>query len=120
MANSSNNTPSDECIGMENATFQKCGTKCVLSCRFIPNVSNVAVTPNDCESNECVEGCFCKVGFVRYEDKCILPKECPVRSDKSIEFNTEIPKRVVKPSCSNGCKPPPKPCKPSICNHISN
>lgn len=120
MTSNSSNTASGECIGMGNATYQKCGTKCVLGCRFIPNISDVAVIPNDCESSECIEGCFCKVGFVRYEDKCVLPKECPVRSNKSIEFSTEVTKLVNKPSCSNECKPPAMPCKPSTCNQNSN
>lgn len=117
-ANSSNNATTDVCIGMENATYHKCSAKCVLSCRLIPNMSDVAVTPNECENSACMEGCFCKVGFVRYEDKCVLPKDCPVRINKSIEFNTEVPKRVVKPSCGNGCKPPP--CKPPTCKRNSN
>lgn len=118
--NSSNSSTFEACIGVENAAYRKCGTKCILGCRFTPNILDVAVTPNDCENSECVEGCFCKDGYVRLEDKCILPKGCPVRSNKSIEFSTGVPKRIMKPFCGgiNTCKPPPppppqpsKPCK---------
>lgn len=111
--NVTNSSKFQECIGIENAVYQKCGKKCVLGCRFIPNISDLAVTLNDCEAAECIEGCFCKDGFVRLHDKCILPKECPVRSNKSIQLSTEMPKRIIKPMCggSNGCRPTPKPCK---------
>lgn len=111
MTNSSNNTKADKCISINNAAYHKCSSKCVLGCRFIPHISDVAVTPNECENSACIDGCFCKVGFVRYKDKCVLPEECPVRSKQSIELNTEVPKLILKPSCSSGCKPPPKPCK---------
>lgn len=112
VANSLNNTKSDECTGLENGTYQKCGTKCVLGCRHTPLSSDIAVTSTDCEKIECIEGCFCNVGFVRYQDKCILPIECPVRDNKSIELATKMPntsdKRIIiKPN---------KPCLPFLCN----
>lgn len=118
LTNNSNKTTSDVCISMENAEYRKCEKKCVMACGSIPNISDFAVTVRECVKSACIEGCFCEPGFFRYEDKCILPEECPVRSNKSIELNTEVPKRIIKPSCSNGCKPPPKPCKQ--CNQHFN
>lgn len=107
--------------------YQKCGTKCVLACRFDSKVLDVAATLTECDKNECVEGCFCKDGFVRDQGKCILPKECPVRNNKSIEFVASMPtnpleKRVIKPNCGNGngsnkCILPPKPCLPFLCQN---
>lgn len=126
-ANSSNITKPEVCAGLENAVYQKCGTKCVLACRFTTIVLDLGATLKECDKNECIEGCFCKDGFVRYQDKCILPKECPIRSNKSIEFDTKMPsnplgKRIIKPSCSgsSGCMPPPKPCLPFLCNNGGN
>lgn len=123
---SSNNTKPEECIGLENALYQKCGTMCISACRFIPE-SDLAATLEECDTNECIDGCFCKDGFVRYQDKCILPNECPVRNNKSIEFATKMPlnpleKRIIKPSCesSNGRCPPLKPCIPFLCSNGGN
>lgn len=123
-----NNTISEECVGLENSEFKKCGTTCVLSCRYIPTISNVTVTSNDCVENECIEGCFCKDGFVRYQNKCVLPGDCPLRSNKSIEFVTGMPndsdKRIVRPICGSnfGCMPPPppNPCVTLLCNNGGN
>lgn len=128
-ANVTNNTKSEDCTGLENAAYQKCGTKCVLACRFDPSISDVAATLKECDGNECIEGCFCNDGFVRYQSKCILPKECPVRNNKSIvllakKSPSPLEKRIIRPSCgsSNGstrCITPSKPCLPFLCNNNS-
>lgn len=126
---SSNSTAATACADLDNGVYQVCGKKCILSCRYNPAILDVAQTSNDCPNTECIEGCFCKVGFVRYRDKCILPKECPQRSNKSIEFNTDMPnnalgKRISKPNCagsngssSSGCVPP---CIPFLCHGSAN
>lgn len=119
-----NSSKSEVCTALENGIYQKCASKCVSSCRFqIPSISDIAMTSIDCAKSECIEGCFCKIGFVRYQDKCILSKNCPTRANKSMEFVTKMPntleKRIIKPGCGSntGCILPPKPCIPFLCNN---
>lgn len=127
---SSNKTKLNECID-SNEEYRKCGDSCVISCRYASSPSEIEASKNDCAKTECVEGCFCKDGFVRHQNKCILPKECPARSNKSIEAadgdHNTVEHQQRKPFCiSNNCEcdsggcappppPPPKPCKPPGC-----
>lgn len=122
---SSNKTSAGLCA--ETEQYRKCGNKCVLSCRYASSPSEIATSKKDCDKTECIEGCFCKEGFVRYQEKCIPAKDCPIRSNKAIEDETELEdsnsleKRVIKPGCSgsdcscsgNGCTSSSKPTKPS-------
>lgn len=59
-----------------NEHFEKCGPRCQMSCAFQMRVSGRAI----CESvfsGNCHAGCFCDSGYVRFNDECILPVECP-------------------------------------------
>lgn len=55
-----------------NEEYKSCGTACQLTCANFYNHSLI------CTGN-CVEGCFCKAGFVREEANgiCIRTEECP-------------------------------------------
>lgn len=67
------------CADAENEVYQMCGSKCVLGCRYATTSSGITLSKNDCEKNDCVEGCFCKTGLVRHQTKCIPASECPIR-----------------------------------------
>lgn len=68
------------CNDPHNEVYQECGSKCVLGCRYA-SVSSGSVTfgKRECDTNDCVEGCFCKTGLVRHQNKCIPALECPIR-----------------------------------------
>lgn len=68
------------CHDSKNEVYQQCGSKCVLGCRYAAaSSSGISVSKNDCNKNDCVEGCFCKTGLVRHQTKCIPALECPIR-----------------------------------------
>lgn len=67
------------CADPENEVYQKCGNKCVLGCRYATSSTGITLAKHDCEKNDCVEGCFCKTGLVRHQNKCIPASECPIR-----------------------------------------
>lgn len=67
------------CADPEREVYQKCGSKCVLGCRYASTSSGITISKHDCEKNDCVEGCFCKTGLVRHQSKCIPALECPIR-----------------------------------------
>lgn len=85
----SNETSSHECVDIKNEVYQKCGSNCVLGCRHDSVSSKVAVSNGECDSNKCIEGCFCRDGFVRYQNKCVPVNECPHRRNKAIEIMTK-------------------------------
>lgn len=89
--NTTNST--EKCADLGTEDYQKCGSKCILSCRYASLPSELTVSKDACDKNECIEGCFCKQGLVRHQDKCIPLNECPVRTNKAIEvtFNDPIP-----------------------------
>lgn len=82
---SSNKTNAEVCSDGENKEYRKCGNKCVLSCRYTLYSSKFPISSDECSKKTCVEGCFCKDGYVRHYDKCILAKECPVRNGRASE-----------------------------------
>ena len=55
------------CDDPVNEVYQKCGGKCVLGCRYAATSAGISLTisKHECEENDCVEGCFCKMGLVR-------------------------------------------------------
>lgn len=130
------------CSETENEVYEKCGKKCIAACRFASSTLKLTATKDECKKTDCIEGCFCKDGFVRYGNKCIPAAKCPVssraiRSDKAIDVvSTESPQSLFRhfglfmrpngcgPSgcggswggCgSNGCGGPPMGCGPSGC-----
>lgn len=86
---SSNKTNLKVCADSENKEYRKCGNKCVLSCRYTLYSSNFSISNDDCDKNACIEGCFCKDGYVRHYDKCILAKECPIRNSRAMESSND-------------------------------
>lgn len=87
---SSSQTIFEECGGLENEEYRMCGTKCILNCRHDSVAAKFLISKEECDLNKCVEGCFCKDGFVRYYNKCIPFTECPARrNNKAMDFATE-------------------------------
>lgn len=81
--NSTSTDPtSEESCSDENMEWNSCGPRCAQTCAFQPR--GVRKTRAVCEplltSNGCYKGCFCKKDFVRLNDKCVLPDNCPSRS----------------------------------------
>lgn len=118
----SNQNASKLCSASENEVYEKCGKKCMLSCRFDSSTLKITATKDECEKTDCIEGCFCKDGFVRYEDKCIPVSECPstyksVRSNKAIDVATESSSPLVK---HFGLFMRPGGCGPSGCGGFTN
>lgn len=137
-----NKTQIQVCADSENEEYRECGNKCVLSCRYATSPEDIAASEQDCDKSECVAGCYCKDGFVLYQDRCILAKECPNQSRKAIEHKTEPEnvnspeKGIFRPGCQGndcGCQgndcgcpgnqcityyTPPRPtsCRPPGCN----
>lgn len=49
-----------------NEVYKFCDTACEATC---DELNPVCTRP-------CVEGCFCKPGYVRHEKRCVLIKDC--------------------------------------------
>lgn len=80
------------CANPETEEYRKCGNRCVLGCRHASSSSKVALSEAECDdeiATKCVEGCFCKDGLVRHQNKCIPAKLCPTRRNKAIEIMNE-------------------------------
>lgn len=73
---------------MENEEYRMCGKKCVLSCRYDPLAVKFIISKDECDANKCVEGCYCKNGFLRHHKKCVPVKECSARQNKAMNFST--------------------------------
>ena len=69
----------EESCTEENMEWNYCGKRCAQSCAFQPR--GVRKTRAICESlltsDGCYKGCFCKKDYVRLNDKCVLPINCP-------------------------------------------
>ncbi|XP_061704905.1 zonadhesin-like isoform X1 [Cydia pomonella] len=70
--------PSDYCPTVPNCKcgpnqeYKKCGTICEPSCSDLDNPPQVC-------PKVCVEGCFCKEGFLKDEHgNCVYPSQCPL------------------------------------------
>jgi hypothetical protein len=63
----------------QNEHYEKCGPRCQQSCAFQMRVSgrNSRAICESVFSGNCHAGCFCDSGYVRFNDECILPIECP-------------------------------------------
>lgn len=67
-----------QCLDSEHEVYQECGNKCVLACRYSVSTSVLPSENDECVKAKCIEGCFCKAGFVRNGNKCIPASQCPV------------------------------------------
>lgn len=77
------------CADPVNEVYQSCGNKCVLGCRYSSTssvIAGITLPKFDCDKNDCVEGCFCKHGLVRHQNKCIPASECPIRKCNRYEI----------------------------------
>ncbi|KAG5682388.1 hypothetical protein PVAND_011741 [Polypedilum vanderplanki] len=64
-----------------NEYFNSCGPRCVQTCMFQPR-ANGRTSRAACESifsGNCNAGCFCVDGYVRFNNQCIKPVDCPTR-----------------------------------------
>lgn len=60
--------------------WNPCGPRCYQTCSIQPR--GVRRSRSVCESgmqsaNGCYPGCYCKSGYVRLNEKCVLPLDCP-------------------------------------------
>jgi hypothetical protein len=65
------------CTG-EHMEWNTCGPRCYQTCAFQPRGSRQSRAI--CESastTNCYPGCFCASGYVRLNEKCVLPVDCP-------------------------------------------
>ncbi|XP_015930600.1 zonadhesin-like [Parasteatoda tepidariorum] len=83
----------------ENEEFNSCGSACPANCRNrYPNCSKT-----------CVQGCFCKPGFIRSSNNsCILPASCPIECYDYEEFKecgSSCPSTCTdrNPTCTSQC-----------------
>lgn len=66
----------------EHFVWNACGPRCYQTCAFQPK-SGDRLSRAVCEAaneNNCHTGCFCESGYVRFNDKCVLPIDCPTRA----------------------------------------
>lgn len=76
-----NSSETSDCSA--NEVYQECGSKCVLSCRFVSSALGITRSKEECEQNECVKGCFCKDRFARHGEKCIAIAECSAQKERN-------------------------------------
>ncbi|VDM11094.1 unnamed protein product [Wuchereria bancrofti] len=69
-----------------NQEYQKCGTACPKTCNGVPE---------NC-TQQCVDGCFCKEGYVLDRDKCIPEGSC--------QGLRECPENEVYRKCGSPCQ----------------
>lgn len=78
----------DEACPEENMEWMTCGPRCYQTCAFQPRGAKEGRAVCEPVANAqagCYPGCYCKSGFVRLHDKCILPVDCPSTYD--LNFN---------------------------------
>lgn len=64
-----------------NMEWLSCGPRCYQTCAFQPRgVRKTRAVCENVSSTGCYVGCFCKSGYVRINEKCILPIDCPGKS----------------------------------------
>lgn len=70
----------DEACPEDNMEWQPCGPRCYQTCAFQPRGAKQGRAVCESIANAqagCYPGCYCKSGYVRLNDKCILPVDCP-------------------------------------------
>lgn len=80
---------SEVCANSETEEYRKCDNKCVLGCRHASSSSGITLSKADCVNSECIDGCFCRDGLIRHQNKCIPASECPIRKNKAMEMMAE-------------------------------
>ncbi|KAL7034704.1 hypothetical protein ACKWTF_008066 [Chironomus riparius] len=62
-----------------NEYYNACGPRCQQTCSFQQRISggNTRAICESIFSGSCHPGCFCQDGYVRFNDKCIKPVDCP-------------------------------------------
>lgn len=92
----SNQTYVEVCADAENKVYRKCGNKCALSCRYSLSSSNFSISNENCNESLCIEGCFCKDGYVWHGVKCILAEVCPVKNRSLLEPSNDSSRPMPK------------------------
>lgn len=82
----SNQSISIECV-LKNGEYRICGKSCVLHCRHDSMAVKFFTSNEKCDATKCVEGCFCKDGFVRYHNECVPIADCAARGNKAMDFS---------------------------------
>lgn len=78
----------------ENMEWNSCGPRCYQTCAFQPRATQRR-SRAVCETmtaSGCHAACFCKSGYVRLNDKCVLPMDCPSK----LELNLKKLKKIRK------------------------
>lgn len=80
----------------DNMEWLACGPRCYQTCGFQPRDGReVALERKSrayCASSNdtgCYAGCYCKSGYVRFHDNCVLPIQCP--SKRLITVKCDMP-----------------------------
>ncbi len=60
----------------EHETYHECGPRCYQTCTFAS--STIRKSKAVCETG-CNPGCYCDSGYVRFNDRCVLPETCPCK-----------------------------------------
>lgn len=90
-----------------NTEWLACGPRCYQTCGFQPNANRARDVKQRksraycASSNEtgCYAGCFCKSGYVRFNDECVLPIQCP--SKRLITVKRDMSCRLLSPATLN-------------------
>lgn len=65
------------CTG-DHMQWMSCGPRCFQTCAFQPRGSRQSrAICASASSTNCYPGCFCASGYVRLNEKCVLPVDCP-------------------------------------------
>ncbi|XP_077284921.1 zonadhesin-like [Arctopsyche grandis] len=75
-----------------NEVYRFCGTACEANCDKLNPV---------CPNRPCVEGCFCKPGYVRLQRKCVPIKDCPLKCNANEVFNPCAPYCSFDDTCAS-------------------
>jgi hypothetical protein len=62
----------------DNMEWNSCGPRCYQTCAFQPRGSRQSRAICELASTtNCYPGCFCASGYVKLNEKCVLPVDCP-------------------------------------------
>ena len=80
---------------IDHQEWMSCGPRCYQTCAFQPRGSRVSRAICEVASvSNCYPGCFCASGYVRLNERCVLPVECPSEYFKSLSNSNEKTKSI--------------------------
>ncbi|XP_057335630.1 uncharacterized protein LOC130674345 isoform X2 [Microplitis mediator] len=96
-----------------NESRNLCGRSCEPSCE--QRDFSVAICP---QCTYQTEGCRCDEGYLRYKDRCILPKDCPPKPPTNPPA-TDCAYGEIKGACGRLCEGDcTDPFLPEVCGRI--